>query len=167
MISPDPKSPKAARRRGPQGPRIKGPLSRETRRQAACILEVLGGTRTPTEAAKELGISIPRYYVLEARALQGLVHACEPRPKGKVRLPERELDLARKEAERLRRECARYAALVRASQRTVGLSPPPVRPKAKETGKGKGRRRPTVRALKALARMKSEETPPQAGASSA
>lgn len=148
-------------RRGPQGPRVRREPSREARRLATCILEVLGGTRTPTEAAKELSMPIPRYYLLEARALQGLVDACEPRPIGKVRSVESELEAAKKEAERLRRECARSAALVRVAQRTVGLSAPPPVPKVKPPGKGKGPRRPTVRALKAVERLKpkGEELP--------
>jgi hypothetical protein len=46
------------------------------------ILEVLAGMRTPTEAATVVGLSVPRYYLWEQRALEGLVRACEPRPKG-------------------------------------------------------------------------------------
>lgn len=150
-----------------QGPRIKGGASREARRRATCILEVLGGARSPTEAAKELDISVPRYYLLESRSLQGLVTACEPRPKGKVPSMEHELEQAHKDLEQLRRECARYAALVRAAQRTIGLSGPPPRPKAKVPGKGKGRRRPVARALKAVAQLKVEDTPSQSEPSSA
>jgi len=37
------------------------------------------GARTPTEAAQALGLSLPRYYLLEERALQGMLVACEPR----------------------------------------------------------------------------------------
>jgi hypothetical protein len=46
------------------------------------ILEVLAGLRTPAEAAQSLQISLPRYYVLETRALEGLVAGCEPKPLG-------------------------------------------------------------------------------------
>jgi hypothetical protein len=45
------------------------------KRQAAAILEVLAGARTPTEAATALAVSLPRYYQLESRALEGLVAA--------------------------------------------------------------------------------------------
>ena len=40
---------------------------------AVVILEVLAGRRTPAEAAALLGVGPPRYYQLETRALQGLV----------------------------------------------------------------------------------------------
>jgi hypothetical protein len=55
------------------------------KRQAAAILEVLAGARTPTEAATALAVSLPRYYQLESRALEGLVAACVPKPKGRVK----------------------------------------------------------------------------------
>ena len=45
------------------------PISREAQRFAAAILEVLAGVRTPTDAAAALGISVPRYYLWEQRAL--------------------------------------------------------------------------------------------------
>jgi hypothetical protein len=148
---PETTSPTPVKRKakGPQGPRLQGQASREAQRRAACILEVLGGARSPTDAAKALGLAVPRYYLLESRALSGLVDACEPRPLGRVRTPQSELASAQKELERLRRECSRYAALVRVAQRTVGLPAPTPKPAEKLKGKGKGRRTPAVRALKA------------------
>lgn len=142
---------KPEKNRGPQGPRM-NEASREARKMAAAILEVMGGARLPSDAAKALGISLPRYYLLESRALNGLLFACEPRRIGRVRSTESELTAARKEVQQLKQECARYSALVRAAQRTIGLSQPqPFKPG--ENGKGKrGRKRnPTVRALKAAA----------------
>ena len=59
------------------------PVSREAQRVAAAILEVLAGVRTPTEAAAAVGLSVPRYYLWEQRALEGLVRACEPRPRAR------------------------------------------------------------------------------------
>lgn len=141
-------------KRGKQGPRT-AQGSREAKRIAACILEVLGGARTPTDASKVLAITVPRYYQLETRALNGLLSACEPRAVGRVRSLQGELAQAQKEAERFKRESARYAALARLSQRTVGIAPPAAIPK-KAKGKGKGQRRPTVRALKAVALLKVE-----------
>jgi hypothetical protein len=35
---------------------------RDAQRQAAVILEVLAGARTPTQAAAALNVSVPRYY---------------------------------------------------------------------------------------------------------
>jgi hypothetical protein len=58
--------------------------SREARRLAAAILEVLAGVRTPAQAATAVGLSLPRYYQVEGRALQGLLAACEARPRGRV-----------------------------------------------------------------------------------
>ena len=52
----------------------------EAQRLAATILEVLAGVSTPTQAAETLSISLPRYYQLEARALEGLVAALTPVP---------------------------------------------------------------------------------------
>src|SRR6185437_11206452 len=45
------------------------PGSVQARRQAAAILEVLAGVRRPSEAAQALETSLPRYYLLERRAL--------------------------------------------------------------------------------------------------
>ena len=58
------------------------------KKTAAVILEVLCGLRSTTEAAQALEISSMRYYVLERRALEGMVSALQPRPKGKQRRPE-------------------------------------------------------------------------------
>src|SRR5262249_32036194 len=75
----------AARDRGqkarrPGTPRVRTDgVSAEARRQAAALLEVLAGVRTPTEVAAQLAISLTRYYIIESRALQGLLAACEPR----------------------------------------------------------------------------------------
>jgi hypothetical protein len=139
----------AANHRGPQGPRM-NEASREARKMAAAILEVMGGARLPSDAAKALSISLPRYYLLESRALNGLLFACEPRRIGRVRSAESELTAARKEVQQLQQECARYSALVRAAQRTIGLSQPqPFKPGENGKGKRGRKRKPTVRALKA------------------
>ena len=60
------------------------PVSRDAQRVATAILEVLAGVRTPAEAAAAVSLSLPRYYLWEQRALEGLVRACEPRPVGQV-----------------------------------------------------------------------------------
>src|SRR5947209_17562740 len=76
--------PPPRRRQRPGRPRVPPPApSREARQRAAAILEVLAGARSPTEAAQALGVSLPRYYLLEARALGGLLAACEPQPPGR------------------------------------------------------------------------------------
>ena len=124
--------------------------SAETKRLATAILEVLAGVRTPTDAAKTLEISLPRYYLLEQRALAGLLAACEPRPQGRGRSVEREIAKLRRELATSQRECARQQSLVRATQRVVGLVPPsPSKPADKQGGKRPRRRRPVARALRA------------------
>jgi len=132
--------------------------SREANRLAVAILEVLAGARSPAEAAEALEISLPRYYILETRALEGMVAVCEPKPLGKQASPETRIAALEKELQQAHRECARQQALVRVAQRSVGLS-------ATETQKGKtspprdrrGRRkrRPAVRALKAADTLKN------------
>jgi hypothetical protein len=127
--------------------------SRDAKRLAAVILEVLGGERTPAQAAEALAVSLPRYYQLEARGLGGLVAACEPKPKGRQRTPKSESIALKKENDRLRRDLGRHQSLVRLAQRTIGLSPPARPAKA---GSGKRRRRPVARALSAAARLQRE-----------
>jgi hypothetical protein len=125
------------------------------------ILEVLAGSRRPSEAAAALGVTVPRYYLLEEQALHGLVAACEPRtlqgPRPETRLAQLEKQLRERE-----RECARQQALVRAAQRTVGLAAPPAvqstaggkpAPHTAKNGQHGRKRRPTVRALKAAAAL--------------
>ena len=120
--------------------------SETAKKTAVVILEVLAGLRSPTEGSEALGMSSMRYYVMERRGLEGLVRALEPRPKGKRRAPEEAMNQLLRERTRLERELGRMQALVRASQRTMGLPPPPSR----EKRKGQGRRRPSVRAMKVV-----------------
>src|SRR5262245_4385913 len=129
--------------------------SQEARRRAAAILEVLAGSRLPSEAAAALGVSLPRFYLLEQQALNGLVQGCEPKPHGRTLTPERALAKLHKEVERLKGESIRQQALVRAAQRTIGLNLPEPS-KAKPANGKKRRRRPTVRALKHAARLQSD-----------
>jgi hypothetical protein len=127
--------------------------SREAQRQGAVILEVLAGMRTPAQAAEALGVSVPRYYQMEGRALGGLVSACEPCSPGRVRNPDRELAVLRRQQEKLQRELIRQQTLVRMAQRNIGLAPPA--PAPKNDGK-KRRRRPVVRALGAAAHLQEQ-----------
>jgi hypothetical protein len=128
----------------------------EAKRLAAAILEVLAGARTPTEAATALNFSVPRYYQLEAQALRGLLEACEPKPRGRVRSIKTEVETLSKENQRLQRELTRHQALARAAQRTVGLAPPA--PVVNKTGK-KPRKRRVARALSVAQRLKEETIP--------
>jgi len=129
--------------------------SKEAKRLAAVILEVLAGLRTPTQGAEALQLSLPRYYQLEARGLGGLLEACEPKPKGRQPNPAREMALIQRENERLRRDLGRQQSLVRLTQRSIGISPPPP-PAPKSAGKKGRKRKPAVRALSMAARLKQE-----------
>jgi hypothetical protein len=145
----------------------------EAQRVAAAILEVLAGVRTPAQAAEALGISQPRYFQLETRAMQALVASCLPRPRGARPSAQRELTALKRQHERLQRELSRQQTLLRLAQRTIGLAPP--KPAAdrgggKEKGK-KRRRRPVVRALRAseVLRRRSQQasSPPTPGSEAA
>ena len=136
----------------------------ETNRRAAVILEVLAGLRLPSEAAQALDISVTHYYVLERKALEGLLAACEPQPKGPPGpSAEQQVERLTRELEQCQRECQRQAALVRATQRAVGLPAAASQEAPKKGssrrkggnsgGKRRRRRRPTVRALRATAAL--------------
>lgn len=57
--------------------------SESARRLAGIVLESWSGACGPIEAAKRMGVALVRYYQLEARALQALIGALEPRPAGR------------------------------------------------------------------------------------
>ncbi len=131
--------------------------SERARRIAAVILDVLAGNRTPSEAAKSLELSLARYYTLEQQGIVGLIAACEPRPTGPTPDPERDLTLAQADNRRLQQALMRQQALVRATQRSLGVAPPPIRAVV-EPGKRR-KRRPVVRALRAIKRLENRESP--------
>ena len=143
---------KASRQRhSPGGAGLGKDAGQEAQRWAQAILEVLAGLRTPGQAAEALGVSQPRYFQMETRAMEALVASCAPRPRGPGRNADRELAALRRQHERLQRELSRQQTLVRLAQRTIGLAPPkapPDKPGAKEKCT-KRRRRPVVRALRA------------------
>jgi hypothetical protein len=148
------------RRRGmpvPKGGRVASQV-------AAGVLEVLAGVRTPAEAAGELGVSLPRYYQVEQRALQGLVQGCEPRPRGRVASPEGELARLRKENERLTHSCQRQQALVRLARQAAGLASPASKPgKGSEAGGKKRRPRRSARGHEAARRLRHQAEAVTAG----
>jgi hypothetical protein len=140
--------------------------SRDAKQRASAILEVLAGARTPADAARALGVSVPRYYHLEEQALAALVAACEPQPRGPGPDHARRYAALERECQRWQRECVRQQALVRAAHRTIGLTAPPP-PAAKDPGKKRRRRRPVVRALQAVARLRDAPDGPAAAENTA
>jgi uncharacterized protein (DUF2267 family) len=136
------------------GPGLGQDSHRDARRVAAAVLEVLAGARTPTEAAQALAVTVPRYYQLESQALKGLLAACAPKPRGRVKSADKELATLKRDNQRLQREVSRQQALVRAAQRTVGLAAPPSPPAGKSSKKTRKRR--VARALSVAARLQQQ-----------
>jgi hypothetical protein len=144
----------------------------EAKRTAAVILEVLAGLRTPAGAASASGVGLPRYYAWEQRAVQGLVAARAPRPRGRVTSPDRRRAALERELATARRELARHQALARTSQRALGLPAvadprPPSRLARKAKGSGpeaatdaqrRRRHRPAVRALRAARLLRDADS---------
>jgi hypothetical protein len=137
--------------------------SSQARKQAALVLEVLSGLRSPSQAASAMGVAVNRYYQLETRALQGVVDALEPRPRGRQRKPEDEIAALKKDNARLKNELARTSTLLRSTQRALGVpavrkqkAAPAKQGKAGDGGKRKRKRTPKVRALTHLKHLKQE-----------
>jgi hypothetical protein len=161
-------APKPSRRRHtPGGAGLGQDASAVAQRLAAAVLEVLAGVRTPQQAAEALGVSLPRYFQVETRALQALVASCAPRPRGPGRNLERQLTALQRQHEQLQRQLSRQQTLVRLAQRHLGLAPPPTAARAPD-GKDKAKKRqrkPVVRALRAaevLQRRSQEPKSPEA-----
>lgn len=138
-------------------------LTPQTRRTAACVLEVLAGVRTPEQAAKALELSLPTYYNTEMRALRGLMAGCSSETLGRPVELTSELKAAQARIASLDRQLQRYQALLRASQRSVGLAPPAPPPPKKPGGR---RKKPSVRALRVVRALREGvETSPGGGPS--
>jgi hypothetical protein len=150
--APD-KSQRIRQAKAPGGADLGKDQSREARRLAAAILEVLAGQRTPSEAATVLGLSVTRYYQVESRALRGLLVACEAPGRGRAQNPLKEMIALRRDKECLQREVLRQQALVRAVQRSVGLTP--AAPLPAKAGK-KTRKQRVARALAVATHLRQE-----------
>ena len=112
-------------------------------------------------------MSLPRYYQMETRALQGLLAACEPRPRGRQPQLAQELATLQQHNARLQREVARQQALVRLAQRAVGVPAAAAAPKTS----GQKKRQRQARALTVAARLRQEaagaDEPSDSGVSAA
>ena len=131
------------RGRKPPGPevvaRLQGP--EEVKQRWQVILETLTGRRRVQEAAALLGISVQRFHVVRAEALQAGLDALVPRAPGRPRQerapePERLAGLEQ-EVERLRQELA--ASRIR-EEIALGLPRRPA-PGAGKKSAAPGRRR--------------------------
>lgn len=121
----------------------------EAKKTAAVVLEALAGMRTPAAAGASLGISTARYYVLEMRALQGVVSALEPRARGRALTAARRVQGLEREKTKLTHEVLRTQGLLRAAQRALGIVPGPV-----VATPGQRRRRASVRGASAAATLR-------------
>jgi hypothetical protein len=115
--------------------------SAEARKTAAIVLESVCGLSSVEEASAKLGVAVPRYYVLETRALQGLIGALEPRARGRQLTDESRLARLAKENIRLTRDVRRYQALHRAATRAIGVATQIPKPVDNGTRKRRQRRR--------------------------
>jgi hypothetical protein len=96
--------------------------SKRARQITVAVLEALSGEVGTAEAAEKLGVSLSRYYQLEARAVAGMLEAVEPRTRGPQKSPEREIKALRAEKKLLEKELRRHQSLLRAANRSVGLA---------------------------------------------
>lgn len=143
--------------------------SAEAKRAAAVLLEVLSGARHPRDGCAAMGVSLSRYYLLETRALEGMIAGLERRDHRRRQRPEDELERLRRQRDRLERDLGRAQALVRAAQRSFGLAPSPeadgrgtLRGRRSAKGQPTRRRRPR-RALRAIARLRGPSSAPPGG----
>ena len=138
--------------------------SHDARLTASVILDVLTGLWRPAEAAQALSVSLPRYYALETRALQGFVAALEPRTRGPGRRLETIIAELTRDKRRLEQEVSRKQTLIRLSQRVIGV-PALDRARGKDLQKnGKRRRRIEVRAQRAAKALRKQASAPAAPA---
>ncbi len=128
------------KRQQPMGPKaVRG--SDAARRHAALLLEVWCGVRTTQAASDAMGVAVTRFYQLEARALQMVVAAMEPRPRGRQKTAEGEVAKLKLETTRLRRDVERFQSLYRTSQRALGVAVAKPPDKAENPGPGGKRKR--------------------------
>jgi len=127
--------------------------SKQAKRAMVAILEALAGTCGTTEAAERLSISLSRYYQLETRALQGMMAALEPRPRGRKKTPNDEIRALKAEIRVFERELRQARSLLRAASRSVGIKPLAKRAASKKKG---ARRRRGSRGATVLRTLKED-----------
>ena len=137
---------KKVQRQQPMGAKaVRG--SDAARRHAALLLEAWSGVRSTQSASDAMGVALTRFYQLEARALQVIVEAMEPRPRGRQKTAETEVVKLRLEKQRLLRDVERFQSLYRTAQRSLGVAvAKPTEPKKNAAPGGKRRRGPRQKA---------------------
>lgn len=119
--------------------------SEQARKLTACLLQSLSGACGPQEAARTMGVALARYYQLEARALQAVLSAMEPRARGRKESEESRAHKVRAERQRLERELHRYQALYRTLQKSLGVATTPAKAAEEKGGKRRRRQRKVTR----------------------
>lgn len=121
--------------------------SKKAKQSLVVILEALSGVSGTSEAAERLSISLSRYYQLETRALQGMLTALEPRPRGPRKSADGEIRALKADLVGLERELRRQQSLLRAASRSVGV---------KAAKKKRSRKQRGVRGAVVLKTLKEE-----------
>ncbi|MBV8195603.1 MAG: hypothetical protein JOY80_08755 [Candidatus Dormibacteraeota bacterium] len=85
------------------------------------VVGVMSGTRTVSEAARQLGLSRNHFQTLHHRALAAMIDALTPKSAGRPAVPEREQQLQR-EVEQLRRENARLTQRTETTDRLLEVA---------------------------------------------
>ncbi len=114
--------------------------SKQAKQLMVVILETLAGACGTSEAAERLSISLSRYYQLETRALQGMLKALEPLPRGPKKTKDTEIRALRAEKRGLERELRQALSLLRAASRSVGVKPRRKRAASRKKGARRKRR---------------------------
>jgi hypothetical protein len=104
-------------------------------------------------------VSANRYYQLEQRALEGMLLALEPRPRGPRVRPEAELERLKREVSRWQREATRTQALLRTTQRALGMKEGRKEDAKEKPGRGRARR-PRVRARAVIKALEAGDAAP-------
>jgi len=126
--------------------------SKQAKASLVVILETLSGACTTGEAAERLSVSLSRYYQLETRALQGMLTALEPRPRGPRKTKDAEIRALKAEKREVERALRRATSLLRAASRSVGVKAP----KKKGAKAKKKRARRCARGATVLATIREE-----------
>jgi hypothetical protein len=159
-VPPTRRSPSSTRARRIPAARAAEPSER-AQQVAVVVLNVLGGNQGPGDAARTLGISMAHYYLIEQRAIRGLLGACEPRLKRGPQ-PDHTQQVRRLEQQNqhLTQALLRQQAIVRSTHRGLGIrNPTPPIPKVGKSGTQRRARRPTVRALRQANRIAPKPSP--------
>ena len=117
-------------------------------------------------ASRPAAVPVPRTCFAVRRGMRGSRSALAPRPLGKQPSLENRVKQLEKDLEAARRACARQEALVRLTQRSVGLAAlakPKSAPAPTANGKGRKPRRPMVRALKAAQTLRAQASAAETG----